>query len=101
MGLTGYKFKISGGSDKSGFPMDRSIEGTAKVKAMRMISKSGRQRGQYKRQSMRGNVISVDTEQVNMVVLEYGEKSPEELFPKKEKAAKEAAPKEEKEKAKA
>ncbi|MCW6159590.1 MAG: hypothetical protein LVQ95_00670 [Candidatus Micrarchaeales archaeon] len=97
MGLTGYKFKITGGSDKSGFPMDRSVEGTAKVKAMRMISKSGRQKGQYRRQSMRGNVVSADTEQVNMMVLEYGEKSPEELFPKKEKAKE--APKEEKAKA--
>ncbi len=94
MGLTGYKFKITGGSDKSGFPMDRSIEGTAKVKAMRMISKSGRQKGQHRRQSMRGNVVSADTEQVNMMVVEYGEKSTEELFPKREKAKE--APKEEK-----
>lgn len=100
LNLTGYKFKITGGSDTSGFPMDRSVEGTAKVRAMRVVAKSGREKGQYKRKSIRGNLISVDTAQVNMMVTEYGEKSPEELFPKKEKQAKEPAPEKEKEKAK-
>lgn len=90
LGLTGYKFRITGGSDKSGFPMDRSMEGTAKAKVLRRISMSGRGKGQYKRQSRRGNVIAPDTEQVNLAVTEYGEKSPQELFPVKEKAKKEA-----------
>ena len=103
MGLTGYRFKITGGSDKSGFPMERSVEGTAKVKVMRMVSESGKQKGQYKRRSMRGNIISADTAQVNMMVVEYGEKSPEELFPKREKAKEEkpAEKEEKKDKAKA
>jgi hypothetical protein len=45
---------------------------------------SGRHKGQYRRENKRGNMISPDIEQVNLVVLEYGDKSPEELFPKKE-----------------
>ncbi len=84
LGLTGYKFKISGGSDKSGFPMERSMEGTGKVSVLRRIAMSGRHKGQYRRENKRGNMISPDIEQVNLVVLEYGDKSPEELFPKKE-----------------
>ena len=90
LGMSGYKLKITGGSDKSGFPMDRSIEGTAKSKVLSVVATSGRQKGQFMRQSRRGAVISADTEQVNMVVVENGEKPFDEIFPKKEK------PKEEK-----
>ncbi len=77
MGLTGYQFKITGGSDRSGFPMERSMEGTGKVKVFKEIASSGRMKGQYRRESKRGNMISTDTEQVNLVVIEYGDKSPE------------------------
>jgi small subunit ribosomal protein S6e len=84
LGLTGYKFKISGGSDKSGFPMERSMEGTGKVSVLKRIALSGRSKGQYRRENKRGNMISPDIEQVNLVVLEYGDRSAEEIFPKKE-----------------
>ncbi|MCL5430019.1 MAG: 30S ribosomal protein S6e [Candidatus Marsarchaeota archaeon] len=86
--LVGYKLKITGGSDKSGFPMEKSLEGTAKTKVMKKIADSGRQKGQYKRMMVRGNMINADTEQVNLMIVEYGEKPVEELFPKKEKAEK-------------
>ncbi len=93
LGLTGYKFKISGGSDKSGFPMERSMAGTGKVSVLRRISMSGRDKGQYRRENKRGNMISPDIEQVNLVVIEYGDRSPEELFPKKEGKKEEKAEK--------
>ncbi len=95
IGLTGYKLKITGGSDKSGFPMEKSIDGTAKVRILREVASSGRQKGQRTRMTRRGNMITADTEQVNTIIIEQGEKSLDELFPKKEKAEKpkaEAAP---------
>ncbi|MGI0100460.1 MAG: S6e family ribosomal protein [Candidatus Micrarchaeaceae archaeon] len=91
LGLAGYKLKITGGSDKSGFAMDRSIGGGIKTKALRQVSSSGRLKGQHKRITVRGNTVSEDTELVNTVIVEYGEKPASEIFPeivKKEKAAK-------------
>lgn len=81
LGLSGYKMRITGGSDKSGFAMDKSIGGAIKTKALRLVSKSGHKKGQYKRSTVRGNTISADTELVNMVITEYGDKSVTELFP--------------------
>lgn len=95
IGLSGYKLKITGGSDKSGFAMDSSIGGAIKTKSLRLVSKSGKKKGQYKRSTVRGNTISADTELVNMVIVEYGSKPVAELFPETEKK-----PKEEKEESK-
>jgi small subunit ribosomal protein S6e len=89
IGLSGYKFKITGGSDTSGFAMNKTIGGSIKTKALRLVSKSGKKKGQYKRSTVRGNLVSTDTELVNTVIVEYGSKPTTELFPDK-------APKEEK-----
>lgn len=90
--LGGYKLKISGGSDASGFPMERSIQGTGKVRTLRLVATSGKKKGQYRRRTVRGGIIAADTSQVNMVVSEYGERKIEDIFgPVKEKA-KAAAP---------
>ena len=43
----------------------------------------GAKKGKRMRKLVRGNLISVDTEQINTVITEYGAKSAEELFPKK------------------
>lgn len=101
LGLTGYKLQITGGSDKSGFPMEKSMEGTGKVSVMREISDSGRDKGQYRRENKRGNMISQDIEQVNLVITEYGDKSPEEIFPKKEEKKEESKEEKKEEKPKA
>lgn len=93
-GMGGYKLKISGGSDTSGFPLNRSIQGTGKVKIMKMIAKSGKEKGQYRRESVRGGIIAADTAQVNMSITEYGDKPIDEVIPPKEKKAAAEAPKE-------
>jgi len=85
LGLSGYKLKITGGSDKSGFALDRSIPGAIKTKVLRRVAKSGKQKGQHSRTTVRGNTISTDTELVNTVIVEYGEKPTAELFPETEK----------------
>jgi small subunit ribosomal protein S6e len=97
-GMTGYKLKITGGSDSSGFPMDRSIQGTGKIRVLRLVSSSGKKKGQYARATVRGGIVTSDTAQINMKVMEYGEKSIDEIFgPAKAKEdKKEEKPKEEK-----
>lgn len=82
-GLTGYKLKITGGSDSSGFPMDSSISGQAKVRAMREKSRKGGEKGTRRMVTLRGNTITSDTKQVSAIITEYGSKPIEEIFPKK------------------
>ena len=93
--LSGYKLKITGGSDKDGFPMRSDIEGTIKK---RLILTRGigfqAELGLRKRKMLRGNTISLDTVQINCNVTKKGNKPLEELLGKKEEKSEEA-PKEE------
>lgn len=98
LGLPGYKMKITGGSDGSGFAMESSVSGSIKTKVLRKVANSGKRKGQYKRSTVRGNLITNDTVLVNAVIVEYGDKPAAELFPEGQK--KEDAPKEEKKAAK-
>jgi len=34
VGLNGYKLKITGGSDKNGFPMKRDVEGPRRIRSL-------------------------------------------------------------------
>ncbi len=92
IGLEGYTAKITGGSDKQGFPMRQDVPGLMRKK----IFTSGgagfhpEKKGQRKRISVRGNVIGEETEQVNLAIIKQGSKKLEELFKTEEK------PKEEK-----
>jgi len=82
IGLSGYVLKITGGTDKDGFPMLPSVHGPAK----RRILLSGppgfrpRRKGERRAKTVRGNVISEHTRQINMKVVKYGEKPIEEIL---------------------
>jgi len=90
--LNGYTLKITGGSDRDGFPMYPSLEGIGRRKLL--ISDTPgfhpKIKGQRKRKHVRGNTISADIMQINCKVVKKGSKPFDEIFPKKEK------PKEEK-----
>jgi len=81
-GLNGYTLKITGGSDKQGFPMRKSIEGTVRKQIM-LQDGAGIQEdedGVRQRKSVRGNTVSDEIEQLNTQVVEEGSKSIEELL---------------------
>ena len=87
--MSGYKLKLTGGSDTSGFPMDRSIDGSAKRQILKLIAISGKKKGQHRRSTVRGNTVTVDTAQVNLSVVEYGDRSIDEIMgPPKQKEEK-------------
>ncbi len=87
--MSGYKLKLTGGSDTSGFPMDRSIDGSAKRQVLKLIAVSGKKKGQHRRSTVRGNTVTVDTAQVNLSILEYGDRSIDEIMgPPKQKEEK-------------
>ncbi|MDD5111859.1 MAG: 30S ribosomal protein S6e [Candidatus Altiarchaeota archaeon] len=93
LGLADYKLSITGGSDRSGFPMRRGIHGTTRSM---VLSKGGVGYNPLKseriRKRMRGEMVSDDISQINVKIIKKGSKSLEEslgIAPKEEKKAEE------------
>jgi len=93
--LGGFKLEITGGSDLTGTPMRGDLHGGGRKKVLVTPStgfkghkivkkKGGRYRYTYdglrKRRAFRGNVISSDTRQINLKVVESGNKSLSDIF---------------------
>ena len=87
--LSGYKLKITGGSDKIGTPMRADLDGGSRksvlvtsgtgFKGTKIVNKKGnryryKQDGLRKRRNFRGNTINADTRQLNLKVVETGDK---------------------------
>lgn len=84
LGLGGYVLKITGGSDKEGIPMRKDVSGTARKRIL-ITSPPGyqpKEHGKRRRKSVRGNEISSEILQINVVVKESGRKLIEELLVK-------------------
>ncbi|MBT3641098.1 30S ribosomal protein S6e [Euryarchaeota archaeon] len=88
--LTGYKLQITGGSDVTGRPMRSDLDGgsvksiliTAGVgyKGKKYVKKNGKvyrykHDGLRRRRNLRGNVISPETRQINLKVVEVGKRN--------------------------
>ena len=91
--LSGYKLEITGGSDKTGTPLRRDLEGGSRqsilvtqstgYKGQVVVHKkkgADKKRFRYKpdglrrRRNFRGNTITQDTRQINLKVVEAGNK---------------------------
>jgi small subunit ribosomal protein S6e len=89
LGLKGYLLEITGGSDTSGFPMRKDLEGLTKKRALLIKGPGKRTRiGIRTRKTIRGNQISLSTIQVNLKVKNFGPKSLEETFGSKKEETK-------------
>lgn len=95
--LDGYELEITGASDKAGFPSFKEIEGPGlkrvlltKGKGMKgwnkRRKKSIKVKGLRRKKTVRGNVISKDTMQINLSVKKEGHKKLDEIFPEQAKA---------------
>jgi len=98
--LPGYKLKITGGTDKDGFPMRTDLPGSRRRNLL--LSKSTgyhpTETGKRQKKSVRGNTISQDTVQINMKVTKFSSKPIDQIVnsqKKDEDAPKEDKPKEE------
>lgn len=88
LGLGGYVLEITGGSDKEGMPMRKDVAGTARKRIL-ITSPPGyqpKEKGKRRRKSIRGNEISMEISQINVVVKEYGRKPLDELLVKAEES---------------
>jgi len=88
--LEGYKLKITGTSDKAGFPGLPDVQGPGLKK---VLLKKGRgmwdnREGIRLRKTVRGNTISPDSVQINLSVVKEGKKKFEDFMKKEEKAEK-------------
>ena len=82
VGLKGYTLKITGGSDKNGFPMKKDVEGPRRIKSLLSggVGFNPKRDGQRRRKTVRGNTISDDIVQINVIVDQKGEKNIDELL---------------------
>ena len=100
--LTGYKLEITGGSDLTGRPMRPDLDGggvksvliTAGVgyKGKKYVKKKGKTYrykydGLRRRRNLRGNVISQDTRQINLKIVEAGKRPLGVIFGLEEEVA--------------
>lgn len=89
MGLSGHKLQITGGSDKDGFPIRSNVHGGVRRRVILSggIGFNPQHKGERRRKTVRGNVITDEIVQINMKIVEK---------PKRPKEKKKAKEKEEK-----
>jgi small subunit ribosomal protein S6e len=86
VGLAGYEFEITGGSDYAGFPMRTDVDG---ITRKRIFSTRGmgvhiEGHGKKIKKTVAGNTIHAKTAQINVKILKEG-KEPLEAAKKEEK----------------
>jgi small subunit ribosomal protein S6e len=76
VGMSSHKLQITGGSDKDGFPMHPNVHGGVRISVIlsKGVGFHPRGKGQRRRKTLRGNVITEDIVQVNMRVSEKPKK---------------------------
>jgi small subunit ribosomal protein S6e len=72
VGMGGHKLKITGGSDKDGFPMRPDIHGGVKTRAILTngVGFHSTRKGMRRRKTLRGSVITEEIVQINMKILQ-------------------------------
>ncbi|NIR87013.1 30S ribosomal protein S6e [Candidatus Bathyarchaeota archaeon] len=87
VGMSGYKLRISGGSDKDGFPMRPNIHGGVRVSVILSegVGFHPSKAGERQRKTLRGNIITEEIVQVNMMVVEKPKKKEKKKGKKRER----------------
>jgi len=90
IGLGGHKIKITGGSDKDGFPMRPDVHGGVKTRLIltRGVGFHSTSKGERRRKTIRGNVITEEITQINMKIIEKPKKKEKTAQLKKAEAGK-------------
>jgi len=90
MGMSGQKLQITGGSDKDGFPMRLNIHGGVRVNVIlsESVGFHPHRKGERRRKTIRGNVITEEIVQVNMKIVEKPKKAKKAKKEKEEAGAK-------------
>lgn len=86
-GLDGYEFKITGGTDRNGFPMRSDAHGAEK---RRILLTNGvgfhpERKGERKRKTVHINTVDATIAQLNLKVMKSGPKALPEFMPSNKK----------------
>ena len=73
----GYVFKIMGGQDKQGFPMKQGVLVSGRVQLLMKPGDTcfrgfGRRKGERRRKSVRGCIVSQDLSVLNLAIVKQG-----------------------------
>jgi len=92
MGVSGYRMKITGASDRNGTPARQNLPmaGRKKLLLSGGVGYHPVMDGERRRKPIRGNEITADFVQINAKIISYGEKTLDEMFPKAAPAEKAA-----------
>ncbi|VVB76266.1 30S ribosomal protein S6e [Candidatus Tiddalikarchaeum anstoanum] len=89
--LQGYQFLITGGSDKSGFPIRPEIKGSKRSRILlsKGVGLKNSEKGYRTRKTVRGHTLNEEIEQVNTKITKYGTANLDEIFKKAPKEGEE------------
>lgn len=82
LGLKGYELQITGGSDKSGFPMRRDLVSLGRKRPLVVsgVGASPKEKGVKQRKSVHGNHVDENIAQLNLKITKVGKESIEKAF---------------------
>jgi len=77
IGLTGFEFQITGGTDKAGFAMYPDFDGFGRrrllLKGPPSYHPPKKHRGKLEKKTIRGNTIANDLVQINCKIIKWGD----------------------------
>jgi small subunit ribosomal protein S6e len=84
--MSGQKLEITGGSDKDGFPMRPNVHGGVRARAILSegVGFHPSQKGERRRKTLRGDIVTEDIVQINMKIVEKPKKAEKPKGKKKE-----------------
>jgi small subunit ribosomal protein S6e len=87
LNISGQKLKVTGGTDKNGIPMRIDIQGGGKKRVILSggVGFNPKKKGERKRKLVRGRMITEETYELNMVVIEKKSLDKPKAQPKKSK----------------
>ena len=96
IGLTGFEFQITGGTDKAGFAMYKNLDGIGRrrllLKGPPSYHVPKKFKGKQEKKTVRANTIATDVVQVNCKITKWGETDLMKHFNVIEKPKETAAP---------
>jgi len=73
IGLAGYEFEVTGGSDNCGFPMRKDVATPRKkILAVSGLGLKKQRDGQRQRKTVCGKTVAASTSQINLKILKVG-----------------------------
>ena len=90
VGMPGFKLRITGGTDRQGFPIRPDVPGMRRVRLLVAKSRGFRPKhpGVRRRRMFRANTIGTDVAQINLKITRYGSKPVEDVLSEKEASEK-------------